>query len=178
MPRPDMVVTDSRWDVFLPDGVSYRTVETNMRIVVEGLQVGAEALAQAGGQGDQLRVSVPMAGVQYSFEKLYANQGEDPARFSVSYASGGGAGFASLLAFFGTALFWAGAFFLVRRHEKIPARLAGTAIATGAVITGLSIGLLGAGGGSVTVSSVIAVIGFALAIAWPRIKQRIPIWPR
>jgi hypothetical protein len=37
LPKPDMVVTQSRWDVFLPDGLSYGTPDSNMDVVEKGV---------------------------------------------------------------------------------------------------------------------------------------------
>ncbi len=176
LPRPDMVVTESQWDVFLPEGVTYRAPETNMRLVVDGREVGPEALAEAAGQdNNQLRISVPMAGIQYSFAKLYANQGEDAARFSIPYASGGGQGLAGLLALLGTAMFWAGAFFLVRRHDRIPLRHAGGAVAAGVVITTFAVHFFGASGGTVIVTSLAAAAAIGIWIwaarPWLAVKR-------
>jgi hypothetical protein len=97
LPRPDMVVTHSRWDVFLPIGPRYYALDSTMDLVLRGLRVnprvaGGDVMAGASGayqaqMGQPLRIVVPTQGVQFAFEKLYANQSLDDAAFSVRYVS-------------------------------------------------------------------------------------------
>jgi hypothetical protein len=44
LPRPDMVVTRSHWDLYMPDRFHYGTPTTNMNLVSDGTPVSREAL--------------------------------------------------------------------------------------------------------------------------------------
>ena len=44
--RPDMIVTATRWEVHLPDEVSYGSPSTNMLVVEEGGYVSADAMRE------------------------------------------------------------------------------------------------------------------------------------
>ena len=55
-----------------------------------------------------LHIEVPTSGVHFRFEKLYANQSEESAAFSMPYTSKLGATLGQALALLGTALFWTG----------------------------------------------------------------------
>jgi hypothetical protein len=143
LPRPDMVVTQTRWDVFLPDGLSYRRPAGNMELVGYGRRVAREAIEQdmAAGLSREasapsrmapLRIAVPARGVHYAFEKLYANQADEPVGFSVAYASAGGARAATGLSLVGAVVLWGGLLFGLRRRlnpgRAVVAGLAGLAL--------------------------------------------------
>ncbi len=97
LPKPDMVVTRSRWDVYLPDRFRYAEPDGNMDLVetatpisAAALQAELDAIERAGVRPvPSLPIRVPSAGVHLAFEKLYANQAEDDAAFAVSYATVG-----------------------------------------------------------------------------------------
>ncbi len=111
LPRPDMVVTSSNWEVFLPDDASYGRVDSTMRVLTAGDFITADALQgrlnRSATQGSspevvgQLPITVPTAGRRFAFDKLYANQSDEPAEFSVVYSSG-----------FGSLFTWTGLFAL------------------------------------------------------------------
>ena len=99
LPRPDMVVTSSNWEVFLPDEATYGRVDSTMHVLAEGDFITADALqgrlkrSVASGDSEivgQLPITVPTAGRRFAFEKLYANQSDEEAEFSVVYSSGMG----------------------------------------------------------------------------------------
>lgn len=97
LPRPDILVTHSRWDVYVPAEMSYAQPSTNLDVVKAGDVVSRDAmarqLARADGERgppqplDPLRISVPTAGVHYAFEKLYANQSDQDGWIMLPYAS-------------------------------------------------------------------------------------------
>lgn len=98
LPRPDIVVTHTRWDVFLPIAFRYQEPSGTMDSIFSGRRVNPRTEAtmtqtdtlQNTGQntGSQpLRISVPTQGIQFSFEKLYANQSPEAAEFSIAYLS-------------------------------------------------------------------------------------------
>jgi hypothetical protein len=117
LPNPDMVVTHSQWDVYLPVGLQYGEPTSNMEkgpepVAVSAADIKSALAARQSSALAPLRIEVPTSGVRFSFSKVYANRSQDPAEFSVPYSSRGGAWLAHLLALFGTALFWGGLFAL------------------------------------------------------------------
>ena len=127
LPRPDMVVTETLWDVYLPDDVSYGKPDTNMkqtggrRVSRKAIEAEVRQIANAGGGQviAPLRLSVPVSGIRYSFEKLYANQSVEDAYFSLPYTSGVGKVSAYVLVILGTILLWFGSALVV--FKKISA---------------------------------------------------------
>ena len=133
LPRPEILVTETRWDVYLPEGVRYGEPSDEMELVAAGDRVSADDLkaemARVASDGraqvmDPLRQVIPTAGVHYAFEKLYANQGGRDAGFEITYASGFGRALGRALSLIGTSIFWLGLVFLVRRESRIGAVLA------------------------------------------------------
>ncbi len=92
LPRPDIIVTRSIWDVYLPEGIFYQHLETNMDILQEGNIVSREQLQQRFRQpnsktNNTLHINVPTQGVHYKFEKLYANTNKEEVGFELAYLS-------------------------------------------------------------------------------------------
>jgi len=174
LPRPDMVVTASRWDVFLPPGVSYGRPRSNMEQVDPGNSAAQEELAaQIAAAADKqtdvaLRVTVPASGVQYAFEKLYANRSDEAAAFAISYTSALGAFAAHLLGLIGAALLWGGGIVAVRRDQR-RSRIAGGAIAVlGASVIAINVGYFGAGLAATLLAS--ALFGAAIG-GWVLLRR-------
>lgn len=145
LPRPDMVVTNTRWDVFLPAGLRYKQPETNMELITAGAEVQREAMEQSVGGADKqmvqpLRIAVPTVGVHYAFEKLYANQSAEDARFSIAYVAGDRP--AQILSLLGILLIAAGVAGR-RLRPDLPASLALGGTAVGAVLLAFSTLYLG-----------------------------------
>jgi hypothetical protein len=67
-----------------------------------------------------LQIDVPDAGIQFAFAKLYANQSERDAFFSLPYTSGIGARLGMLGSLLGTALFWVGCGLALRGDPRLP----------------------------------------------------------
>ncbi|MDA8016261.1 MAG: hypothetical protein MPN21_02335 [Thermoanaerobaculia bacterium] len=124
LPRPEILVTRSRWDVYLPHGIDYRRPTGNMEPVVTGTAVDQSQMQRevAGeateAQSESLRLEVPLRGVHFAFEKLYANQDPRDVGFSIPYASGHGARLATVGVVVSTLLLWIGAGLAVRRHRQ------------------------------------------------------------
>ena len=137
LPRPDILVTESRWDVYLPAGVRFGEPATNMAFAGAGepvshdemaRELGAAAGDSASPRSSALRITVPASGVHYRFEKLYANQPDVEAWVSIPYASAGGAVVGQLACLVGTLLLW----FLVwarGRDETVVSRSAAVVLA-------------------------------------------------
>jgi hypothetical protein len=124
LPLPDMVATNSRLHVFLPDDLRYGEPTGNMDVVVQRQYISGEGMrAQVGGEEDATRagllIAVPQAGVRYEFQKLYANQGDREAWVAIPYATPWGGRAASLLALLGAGLFWASLALGVLRRKGI-----------------------------------------------------------
>ena len=133
LPRPEILATQTRWDLYLPDDLRYGAPRTNLRLtsapvreVLDGAAPVDAGVAAPEGGAEPLVIDVPATGVHLSFEKLYANQGEEPAWVDVTYASRGGTALGTLLSLLGTlaVLGGAGTGWRVRRW-----RLGGLAIA-------------------------------------------------
>ncbi len=172
LPNPDIVVTNSTWDIFVPDDLSYRRPKSNMKLIAEAVSVtrstmDAQVRGDAQNEGQQivqpLRITVPTSGRQFTFEKLYANQSSDSAWFSLPYASKSGATLASLLSIIGTLLFW-GCGFLLVTHRVKRRTLALSGCIAGVVLFLIPVGLLGQSGKPVAIVSILALA--AIAIKW------------
>jgi len=118
LPNPDILVTHSRWDVFMPEKMRYGSPTSNMDLAQDRSRVTREDMeAELAHLEDAavvkqairpLRITVPTAGVHYAFEKLYANQSNQEAWFELPYASAGGAVLGQAASLAGTLLFWLG----------------------------------------------------------------------
>ena len=186
LPHPHMIVTNSKWDIYVPDDLHYRTPKTNMTLVAQHVPVTKTSIhseVSANTDSDSrftapLRISVPTSGLRYTFEKLYANQSgqaNDHAWFSLPYASRGGTTLASLLSIFGALLFWCGAILLItRKHKHQTIAVVGTVLGVGLIL--VTTGYLGQSLRPAFWTSVLVLLGLAgkwlytLAVAQKREK--------
>ena len=176
LPQPDMVVTHTRWDVFLPAGPRYRTPDSTMDVVVRGRRVNPQTLggpAMAGRMtgndamlGQPLKITVPTQGVHFAFEKLYANQSPEDARFSIKYASVQGNQVGLLASILGTLLLWFCVFAIRSSRMAVPRGFSLGGLILGGALLVVALGYVGSSPVlAATVSLVIAVVfGFWLAI--------------
>jgi hypothetical protein len=102
---------------------------------VEVLPAKAEQLSSLD-PVEPLRISIPAAGVHYSFSKLYANQAGQEPYVSLPYSRDSGTVFTDLLSGLATLMFCAGLFSLTKKREQ----KAFAAIAGGAAVAGLLVG--------------------------------------
>jgi hypothetical protein len=168
LPRPDILVTRSAWDVYLPVEMSYGEVSTNMNVVGAGVfermqpAEGGEEQAQAAAtQVEPLRINVPTSGIRYSFEKLYANQGEEEAEFSIPYASRAGARVGKLLSIILVLLLWFGVATALRPHPRVSRDTGIICAAIGAVLLAVTVGYYNIS----VVPAVLVTVGLALVVA-------------
>jgi hypothetical protein len=152
LPRPDMVVTRSRWDVFLPTRFHYRRPTSTLNMVVGGRRsnprqavgymgkAGEDAQAQ---MGQPLRIQVPTEGIHYAFEKLYANQAEEDASFAIRYVAAEGNQLGLWLSLAGILLVWAGIFGLATRRVRVSRPAVIGMIGLGAALLAGSVAYLG-----------------------------------
>jgi hypothetical protein len=106
LPRPDMIVTRSRWEVFLPRGVDYGAPRADLTLVEAGVPVTAEALSLDRANLAGLPIAVPTEGVRFTFEKLYAGPSGDAEELSIPYTSGAGSVLTLSASLLGTLLLW------------------------------------------------------------------------
>jgi hypothetical protein len=139
LPRPDMIVTHTRWDVFLPAAFRYRKPAGTLDIVMAGRSVDPSTLTDIGQSGNEriqggqpLRISVPTQGIQFSFEKLYANQAPEDAGFTIAYIPAEIAQFGWIASIAGVLLIWLGIFGL--GSNRMARALAITCVALGGLL--------------------------------------------
>ena len=140
LPQPDMVVTRTRWDVFLPAGPKYGTPDSRLDLVQRGYQAEAVRDVLSVQPGQALRINVPTRGIHYAFEKLYANQSLQPAGFSIRYVSVQGSRLGLLLSILGTLLVWAAILALAR--FKLSRHMVMVVLGLGAVLLLVSVAYL------------------------------------
>jgi hypothetical protein len=173
LPRPDMVVTHTSWNVFLPVGPHYLTPDSTMDTVVHGTwanprTAGGEAVTRATKAyrdqfGQPLRITVPSQGIRFAFEKLYANQSPEDAAFSIRYVSAGVNQVGLVLSALGTILLWTGIVAIGRRNTPITRNATIAIVATGVILLALTLGYLEIG--YLLAATLALVIALALA-AW------------
>ena len=181
LPRPDMVVTKSRWDLYLPDQFRYGTPTTNMDVVSNGIPMtreamqaemaAAERVARAPRQLQPIRIEVPNTGIHYAFEKLYANQAEEDAWFSIPYTSGLGSAFGQAIVLVGTALFWTGLWFAWRREAPLAGGPALALAGSGLILLLVPIGYLQTSLAPPLILSLLALMVAAAHIRRDRIES-------
>ena len=112
LPVPDMIVTNTLWDVYLPADVSYQSLKTNMSVTHHNSQVRPKIttgnLINGKDHAQPLRVQVPSRGTHYQFEKLYANQSKNLATFSLEYSSSLGNRTGQIMSGVGVVIIWLG----------------------------------------------------------------------
>lgn len=170
MPRPDMVVTHSRWDVFLPAGPTYQALDSSLDLLIAGRpvnprQLQRQALANASDalqtqMGQPLRINVPTQGIQFAFEKLYANQSSEEASFAVRYVSPGASQGGLAASAVGVLLVWLGIAALAGSQIRLSRRSAVAALVSGVALLAITLGYLG------TSAVLAAAITLAVAILW------------
>ena len=176
LPRPDMIVTNSRWDVYVPATPRYGTPRTNMDVVssniIQTVRVpGASLLGDMEASvinGEPLHIDLPTQGILFSFAKLYANQSEDDAYFKLRYVHQR-AGFAGLwISLLATAAIWAGIILTGLKNTSANRHLPVVLLVSGIFMLGLSVMLLGT---SITPASVLSLLIVSLAGVWLALKK-------
>lgn len=180
LPRPDILVTESRWDLFLPEGLDYGRPATNMDILSADQRVsGDEMRAALGTLTEQsaspnvpvtiapLHITVPATGVHYAFRKLYANQGDVEAFASVPYTTASGTALGQLVSLVATGLIWFGGWLFVTKSERLRQRGQIAVIAGGSLLLMLAVGVYHVSAAPSLFASLIA----AGVIAMPRARR-------
>ncbi|MGH9389960.1 MAG: hypothetical protein ACRD1Z_10115, partial [Vicinamibacteria bacterium] len=132
LPRPDLLVTESRWDWFLPEGLDYRRPSTNMNVIVEEGRMSGEALAQemtAADVPEAFRIHVPAAGVHFAFDMLYANHGELEAHVRLPYASRAGVALGQMASLLGVWILYVSIRLMASGRPRLAVGALGTVLA-------------------------------------------------
>jgi len=148
LPIPDMVVTHSHWDVYLPIGPNYQKVVSNMDIMTEGDIVDPRMKTNAMNSDHlnssqtikPLQMTVPKQGIQYSFEKLYANKSDTPAGFKIAYSSSKGNQMGVLLSILSVVLVWIAIFAM--QSGKVSQSIVAILLISGVIGLFLTLGYL------------------------------------
>jgi hypothetical protein len=126
LPLPDMVVTNTLWDVYLPEGPNYQKVNTNMQIILAGQKIHQQNASNdslnedlKSQSGKPLHIKVPQQGIKYSFKKLYANKSDIIANFEIKYASSKGDNIGYLLSLISVVLIWLALFLLINKKAIV-----------------------------------------------------------
>lgn len=173
LPRPDMVVTHSRWNAFLPVGPRYQTPDSTMDLVADGIWANprraAKRMAQSADErpqqmGQPLRISVPTQGILFAFEKLYANESPEPAAFSIRYAAAGTDQLALLASLVGIGLLWLGIVAIGSRRFRLTRLQIVASIGLGVAVLVVTLGYLGTS--PVPASGLALASAVVLAIWW------------
>jgi hypothetical protein len=189
LPRPDMIVTHTNGDVYVPASPRYGEPTTNMDIIATRLitsvkDASAELLRGAVTSvisGEPLHIELPTQGLLYRFAKLYANQSQEDAYFTLRYVHAS-AGFAGLwISLLATLAIWTGIVLMSTTTKLkgpaalrlLPPYIPWVLLASGSVLIAVSLSLLGA---SVIPPSVLS-LAIAVALAcwqalqwWQRIR--------
>jgi hypothetical protein len=152
LPRPDILVTESRWDVYVPHDMRYGDPSTNLEAVGRGQAVSNDAMREQLARSlagdtpnilDPLRITVPTAGIHFAFEKLYANQSDQDGWVVLPYASAAGSFLGGIASAVGAALVWLGLAVWVWRDRfpAVPSRAALGVAAAGFLTVLVSVGV-------------------------------------
>ena len=179
LPIPDILVTRSRWDVYLPAQMRYRKPSSNMDLVATGSPMDGRQLEEAlvdhledaaARMVAPLTISVPTAGIHFAFEKLYANQADQQTWLEIPYASRGGARAGAVVILLATLVFWAGLILGLRRSSPDQRRWAFGASLAAFLVLAITIGHLGANPSPALVAT--ALLAIALLAWWWRSLRR------
>lgn len=174
LPLPDMVVTHSYWDVYLPIGPNYQEVTSNMNTVITGRHVNPQKQTANNSKTQMqssslLRMQVPQQGIQYSFEKLYANKSDTLAGFEIRYASATGNQMGLILSIISVILIWIAIFSL--RSGKVSQRIVLPLLILGIFGLSVSVGYLRI---NMSTPFTVALVGgllFIMQILLPKIRH-------
>ncbi|MDH5326464.1 MAG: hypothetical protein OEZ68_06495 [Gammaproteobacteria bacterium] len=181
LPLPDMVVTKTHWNVFVPFGPDYVDVESNMDIIARNARANPRDMTmhQSGqankNQAGAFKVNVPTQGIRFEFAKLYANKSQTPAFFTIRYTSVEGKTLGIWVSIIGVLLIWLAIFLIKFPSEKLAEQNRHKAswwvLGSGFALVLLSIGYLGT---SLQVAATTALLGavvFIIKLAAPVVQR-------
>ena len=177
LPRPDIVVTHTRWAVYLPEGPRYGAASSNLELV--DIQAGGRAPSLREGKAEDrswatqtpMKIDVPTSGVCYTFKKLYANRSDEESEFVITYASTGGRRLAWLFSVVGTILLWLGLGFALKRPDY--RRRALSVAAAGLFLLAIPLVYFRTGIQAPLGLTILLVAGYAAMIASRKVRDRL-----
>jgi len=175
LPQPDMVVTKSIWDVYMPTGPNYHNIDTNMKTILKGAwsnprrETGENTAAETASR-QPLRIDVPTEGIHFNFEKLYANQSDDAAYFTIHYASAQGAWIGKLISLAGVLLVWLG-IFIMRKRDPKQMTVYAASMAAGVICLLVSLGYLKTDPSLAASGAVLGGLVYGITTLLPKLKQ-------
>ena len=181
LPRPDMVVTRSSLQVYLPTGRHYGEPVADMDVTESSVTTPRDAMALEDadlGTDGRLRISVPAEGIRFSFEKLYAGQRSASVEFAIPYVSPAGHKVGVLLSLLGTVLAWLGllgffvGFFARPRPSRRTLGTFGAAGVLGVLMLALSVWYLPIGFTLPVILSILFAVGACASLLY----RHIPGW--
>jgi len=169
LPRPDILVTETRWDLYLPDGVDWSEPRTNLEPAGTGNRVSGEEISKQMESLDRvqatmpgvrpLRITVPASGIHFAFDKLYANHADRKVWAAVAYTSRVGTLLGQAVAVGGTLLFWLGLAARLRREPEARPAVGWVLAVVGLAAVGASLSIFGVGiGWPLGISSAVAAV--------------------
>lgn len=177
LPQPDILVTETHWDVFVPADLRWGTPRTSLEAAGPGTPTSSEEMRQSmSASGDDSRplvIDVPTAGVRFSFAKLYANRESEAPSLRIGYASRRGATIGSALNLLGGIAVWSSIAMLVLTASHVRRRAAAAVGLLGMALVGVMVGVFKVSTGPLVVVSLIALVAIlaAAGVRWWR-RQR------
>lgn len=170
LPRPDILVTRTRWDIYLPYGPYYQVPESNMEMLLTAELTDEQEirknLSSARHQQRSLQLHVPTQGVHYAFTKLYANKSPEDAYMHLHYVSEEGLQLGYWLNILGTLLLAFGLLILTRGFSTLPPSSGLPMLAVGLVTIAYASLQLAASFGAVLMTC--GVLSLLLGVLWMR----------
>lgn len=173
--RPDMIATKTTWDVYLPEGMTYRHLESNLNLIAGGGSGSVNELLRDDSEtGKLLRIAVPASGVHYRLEKVYANQSSQVSQFSLSFMSPTGilieqflATIGMLFLLLGAAYLWTGRHRVVWIGRKRKIRIAAIAgVLVGLLFLTGTVGIFGASASNPLKAAFVLGIASVVRFTW------------
>ncbi len=180
LPKPDMIVTQTNWDVYVPPSPKYSEPQSNMNILANHVatslkHASVDLLRSAAGsiaRGEPLHIDLPTQGMLYQFSKLYANQSADDAAFSIRYVNQHANVMGFWLSLVAVVLTWGGIIALGSKRIVTPQYFPPTLILAGVFMAIVAFNLLGASFGPAS-GLAIAVGGtVGCGLIWQKFRLR------
>lgn len=172
--QPDILATETRWDVYLPLRLRYGTPSSNLILVSSPAEVSRSDMEEQLGRlanteskdvALPLLVHVPSRGTRFSLEKVYANQLEQELWLAVPYTSASGNVVALGLNTLAILLCWTAIGGVLLKWSMWTPRKSAAAFAAGMVLLWMTLGVYRLGAGQPALLAILAGLGW---IAWTR----------
>jgi len=179
LPVPDLLVNQTNWDLYLPVGLEYYGIDTNMNILAQQRYSNPRSNTLSAKQTEsntiinafdsESELTMPSQGIHYAFDRLYANQMQEPTRFSIYYASEFGYKMAERISVIAVIFVWVG--LLALRFSKPPLNqsTAYTILVIGIVSLAFTLTFLHADS---LIPTIVAIVGSLAYVYFLIVQQR------